>query len=181
MDIERTLETQRHRLLRIVAGLVVLLGVLAVGPVSRQFSDWVLGFVECVLSRAEAAVQYLVVTQACLMAGQCGLDVKRSQIAMPFAPEWNSDEADVSLIDCRQRLRVLRLVLGDLPRHALRLLRRIARQCRGAGRQLSVRFDLCCAASVHDWHLPANCIERPPDMFAGTLRFIPRDQFSLRA
>ena len=38
VDFEQALETQRHRLLRIIAGLVVLVGCLAVGPVSVSYT-----------------------------------------------------------------------------------------------------------------------------------------------
>jgi len=92
VDIERILETQRLRLLRIVAGLVVVAGVLTVGPVSRRFWEWTLGFVGVILMRAEAAAKYMLITQACLILDRCGLDVKRSQITVSLAPTGGSDE-----------------------------------------------------------------------------------------
>ncbi len=163
MDIERTLETQRLRLLRILAGLVVLLGVLAIGPVSRRFSDWILGFVGSVLSRAEASARYLLITQACLMVDQCGFDIDRSQIAVPAMPDLESDEVNISLIEIQRRLRVLRSVLMDLPRYALRLLRRIAKQARGHANHDSPDFSICASAPLNRARRAARRIERPPD------------------
>jgi len=64
-------------------------------------------------------------------------------------------------------------VLMNLPRHALRLLRRIARQTFGAIGPLP-RPTPCCSAPLRGWTLPASRIERPPDK--GLLRiadFLP--------
>ncbi len=163
MDIERTLETQRLKLLRIVAGLVLIVGVLAVGPVSRRFSDWTLGFVGALLPRIEAASRYMVITQACLMVDHCGLDVDRSQISMPIAPEWGADDADLSLAACRQRLRALRAVLSNVPRHALRLLRQIAKQNQRITNACQTFFNPCRSASISEWRQAERRIERPPD------------------
>jgi len=157
------LETQRLRLLRIVAGLFLALGVLAVAPVSQRFSDWTLGFVGSVLSRIELAVRYMVVTQACLMLDRCGLDVARSQIAMPFVPDSELDTAGVSACECRRRLRAMRSVLMDLPRHALRLLRRIARQMTCMNKECCRSFEVDLPLPPHHWRLGSRRIERPPD------------------
>jgi len=165
VDIERTLETQRLRLLRIVAGLVLIVGILAVGPVSRRFSDWTLGFVGSVLSRAEAAMRYLVITQACLMIDRSGLGLERRQIPVSlFSPQAVVD-TDVSLMECRRRLKLLRAMLMDLPRYALRLLRRIAKRDRRGrgGDQVPPRAGQMRSAFLSRWQLAANRIERPPD------------------
>ncbi len=167
MDIEQTLETQRHRLLRIVAGLVVLVGVLAVGPVSRRFSDWTLGFVGSVLSRAEAAARYLLITQACLIISRNGLDLDRRRIPEFLAPVVivDDDGTDISLTNCQGRLRALRAVLMDLPRYAGRLLRRMEKQVRRttSGDQASPRPEQNQSALLGRWRLAAKRVERPPD------------------
>ena len=164
MDIERALETQRLRLLRVIAGLVVLLGFLSVGPVSRGFSVWVCGFVGPVLARAEAAARYLVIAHAYRMAGRSGFDLDRRQISESFAGAFVTDDPDVSLLECQRRLKALRAVLMDLPLHALRLLRRIEKQRRRAMRadQASPDMDADISESLCQWRLAGNRIERPP-------------------
>jgi len=163
VDIKRTLETQRHRLLRIVAGLVVVLGVLAVGPVSRRFSDWTLGFVGEILSRAEAAARYLLITQACLMVDDSSFDIDRNRIAEALTPDMAFDETAVSLSACRHRLNALRALLLDLPRHALPHLRRIAKQMRRREEHGRNPAQMPLSASPDDWRLVPLRVERPPD------------------
>ena len=165
MNIERTLETQRHRLLRIVAGLLIVIGVLAIGPVSRRFSDWTLGFVLSVLPRLEAAVRYLAITQACLSISREGLDVDRHRFAASVGPEICLDVSGLSLAECRARLRAFRAVLRNLPRHALRLLRRsnasLARASDLFRHVTPPRSTL--SSSLDDWRLIGVRVERPPD------------------
>ncbi len=172
MDIERTLETQRLKLLRIVAGLLVLVGVLAVGPVSRRFSVWTLGFVGSILSRAEAAARYMTVTQACLMADRCGLGVDRRQIAVPVVPVIAANDTVLSTDECRRRLRVLRATLSNLPRHALRLLRQIARRIHRSAKGCSPRVVICRSAAIQAWQHATKRIERPPDKRAPISSFL---------
>ena len=165
MDLERTLETQRLRLLRLVAGLVVLVGVLSVGPVSRVFSVLICRYVGSVLSRAEEAARYLVIAHAYRVVARSGFDVDRSLISESLDRAVSADCADVSLPACRRRLKVLRAVLADLPRHALRLLCRIEKQNR---RTMRVDHSSPCpnarlSASLCQWRLAGNRIERPPD------------------
>ena len=165
MDFERTRETQRLKLLRIVAGLFVVLGVLAVGPVSRWFSEWTLGFVGSVLSRAEAAARHLLMTRVYLIARQSDLDLDRNQIAEALAAALIVDAPEVSLPECRRRLKTLRALLMDLPCHALRLLRRIAKQCRRSApmdRDLA-RPDMRRSIPPRAWQRIAFRVERPPD------------------
>jgi len=164
VDFERTMETQRLRLLRLVAGLIVWLGFLSVGPVSRGFSEWACGFVGSVLSRAETAARYLVIAQAHQMAARIGFDGDRRQISESFAGAFVTDDPDVSLLECQRRLKALRAVLMDLPLHALRLLRRIEKQRRRAMRadQASPDMDADISESLCQWRLAGNRIERPP-------------------
>ncbi len=165
MDFERTLEAQRHRLLRIVAGLVVMVGALSLGPISRRFSDWMLGFVGSILSRAEAAAKYLVIAQAHVMVSRGGLAIDQKRLSERLAQIAVTDNADISLSDCQHRLKALRAILMDVGRSAARLLRQIEKQMRRALR--TVRFlprpEQGLWASFLEWCLRANRIERPPD------------------
>ena len=165
MDLERAIETQRLRLLRIVAGLLVAVGVLTIGPVSCRFSDWVLDFVRSILSRVETAARYLVIAQARLMGARGGLDSDQSQLLDSLASVFVAEETGDSLPGCRKRLKALLAVLTHLPRHAARLIRRIERQTRGAARacRLSHCFEKRLLASLGDGRLAETRIERPPD------------------
>ena len=165
MDYERAIETQRLKLLRIVAGLDVLVGFLSLGPVSRGFSISVCGFVGAMLSRAETAARYLVIAQARSMEFRGGMITDRNRFSDSLAHGFFADEADVSLSDCRQRLQALCAVLTNLPCHAARLIRRIEKQMRGVTHacQLSYRFDTRQCPVLHDWRLARTRIERPPD------------------
>lgn len=170
MGFERALDIQRLRLLRIIAGLVLLLGFLSVGPVSRGFSVWACGFVGSVLARAEAAARYLVIAHAYRLAARGGFDVDRKQLAA-CAARVSIADADVSLADCQRRLRVLRMVLKDLPRAALRLLRQIVKQARrtGAERAFLPAPEVRLLGSPCDWRLARTRIDRPPDRVVTTL------------
>ena len=171
MDIERTLETQRLRLLRIVAGLVVVVGVLALGPVSRGFSVWVCGYVGSVLSRAELAARYLVIAQARLIAAQRGCDLDVSRFSETLVQSYAPPETASGVAEIRVRLRALRAVLMNVPRYALRLLRRIEKQVSGSGSRPSPRFDPCRSSDLCARRRAAIRIERPPDkgLFASLL------------
>jgi len=179
VDVERTLETQQLKLLRIIAGLAVVLGVLAVGPVSRWFSEWTLGFVGSVLSRAEAAARYLFMTQAYLILRERGVDLDRNQISEALGAELIVDAPDVSLPECRRRLKTLRALLMDLPRHALHLLRRIEKRYRRAPRsdQNLSRTDMRRSSPLNAWRKTALRVERPPDKnwFAAPSLSLPPD------
>ena len=162
MDIERTLETQRLKLLRMVAGLLLVVGVLAIGPVSRRFSDWTLGFVGSVLSRAEAAAKYLVIVQARLIASRSGIEIDEGRIFERLARVSLDDDVDFSLFQCRRRLKRLRAILMDIPHHAARLLHRIEKLMRRTDRRLP-RAATWLSLTLHDWRLAGHRIERPPD------------------
>jgi len=51
VDMERALETQRLKLLRVLAGLVLAVAFVSGAPLSRDFSRWARGVVASVLSR----------------------------------------------------------------------------------------------------------------------------------
>ncbi len=165
MDFERAIETQRLKLLRLVAGLVVLVGVLSLGPISRGFSISVCRFVGAMLSRAETAAQYLVIAQARLMESRSGSAIGQSRLSESLARAFVVDEKAVSLSDCRERLKALLAVLTHLPRHAARLIRRIEKQMWGfaCAERFSPRFNKHRSAMLRAWRLAGPRIERPPD------------------
>jgi len=145
-----------------VAGLLVAVGFLSVGPVSRSFSVWACGFFGPILSRAEAAAGYLVIAKARRVVAAHGFDVDRNPLSVSFTPEFTACDTELSLSDLRRRLEVLQAMLMDLPRHALRLLRRIDRRSPSAPRR-SPRPDACRSISLHEWRKVENRVERPPD------------------
>ncbi len=165
MDFERAIESQRLKLLRLVAGLVVLVGVLSLGPISRGFSISVCGFVGSVLSRAEIAAQYLVIAQARLIESRSGSAINQSRLSEALAHAFLADERDVSLSECRERLKALLAVLTHLPRHAARLIRRIEKQMRGviSLSWLSPSLEKHPSPALRDRQLAGPRIERPPD------------------
>ncbi len=184
MDFDRTLETQRLKLLRIVAGLVVVVGFLSVGPVSRGFSIWVRELVGAILTRAEAAARCLVIAQAGSMLARSGTDMDRNVFSENLARVFTVDETEVSLTDCGQRLKALRAVLMELPRHAARLIRRIQKHMRRATRAVRVSIDrkLCVCAALDGWLKPDTRIERPPDKVGiASLFFSPPPEFRREA
>jgi len=158
VDFEQAIETQRLRLLRILTGLVVLVGVLSAYPVSRCFSVSVCQFVGSILLRAETAARYLVIAQARMMGARRGIDVGFSE-SLAFI----ADDADVSVSECQRRLRALRAVLMDLPRCVLRLLRRIKKQSRVRVPRPSLCSDARISRFLRGWRLAGTRVERPPD------------------
>lgn len=163
MTTEQTLETLRLRLLRLVAGLLFVLGFLSVGAGSRGFSDWVFGYVGSVLSRAELAVRYLLIAQAKALGSQRGYEATHAMLSEALAQTRPVPEDTLTLADCRARLRALQAVLENVPRHALRLLRRISRQICGTGFAEALSLETWGCTFLRGWRLAAQRIERPPD------------------
>ncbi len=162
--MERALEVQRHRLLRVLVGLVLAVGFLSAGPVSHAFSRWVREGLSSLLSRAELATQYLVVVQARLIAERSGesLDLQKMiDIAHSNSARAGSEDCVCSL---RRRLRAVQTLLNDLPRQGQRLLRRIERAMR---RVVSGALALLCPEPQPSfdtaWRIAQTRIERPPD------------------
>jgi len=166
VNFEQAIEIQRLRLLRVVAGLIVLLGVLSLGPISQCFSVSVCRFTASILSRAEAAARYLVIAQARAMLSQSGNSVTESQLLACLDRVFAANENEISLADGLKRLRVLRAVLKNLPRAASRLLHQIAKRARSTGRaQVLLPFPEL-REGLRDWELTSARVERPPDKAA---------------
>ena len=159
MDLERSLETQRVKLLRLMAGWVAVLGVLTFGPVALPAPRWVRACFDAVLTRAELATQFLVRASA-LMHGADGLMV--SPLVACARKQQDADVPSAQVLFAR--MEALRDVLTNLPRYARRLLR--------VRKQAGEAFDFTEPSRVAparvrfagrhaDWTAPR--IERPPD------------------
>ncbi len=163
--MERALEVQRHRLLRVLAGLVLAVGFLSAGPVSHAFSRWAREGLSSVLSRAELAAQYLVVVHARLIAERSGesLDLQKMiDIAHSNCARVGSEH---SVCGLRRRLWAVQTLLNDLPRRGQRLLRQIERMLR---RAVSGALCLSCPETQEPSingaaRIALARIERPPD------------------
>ena len=70
VTIERTLETQRITLLRLLAGLAWLVVFASLAPAVSMVPHWVRRYVVSVLRRAEAAANNMLFVSACLLAGR---------------------------------------------------------------------------------------------------------------
>ena len=162
--MERALEVQRHRLLRVLAGLVLAVGFLSAGPVSHAFFKWAREVFSSVLSRAELAAQYLVVVQARLIAERSGesLDLQKMiDIAHSNSARVGSED---SVCGLRRRLRAVQTLLNNLPRRGQRLLRQIERMLRRAvSGALSLSYPEPQPSFDTAWRITSARIERPPD------------------
>jgi hypothetical protein len=162
----------------LVAGLLVAVGFLSALPVSRSFSDRTCQFIGSVLFRAEAAARCLVIVQARMIAAQSGRTIDRRSISEALSRAMAMSEAEVSLLTSHRRLKALRVMLSDLPRHALRLLHRIEKHQKRTGRacRVSPRPEVVLAVSLRDLRLAGTRIERPPDQsfLTGILMTLPR-------
>ena len=125
--MERAIETQRHRLYRVLAGLVLAIGFLSLAPLSQTFSCRAREVLASVLSRAELAARYLVVAQARVLAER-SVDSERL-----MALNDRVADSDTSVSGLWRRVRALQSVLNNLPRQGRRLLRRIERAIRCVG------------------------------------------------
>ncbi len=157
--MERTLETQRVKLLRLLAGWFTIVELVSMGPLRVELPRWMRSFLQTVLIRAEFAAQSLVIVAACVAVknGAGGSLPCRAPSVRCSHPTEYADDVPSTLAILR-RMRALRALLKDLPRRGLRLLR-TARRPRTARCQSSV----VVIPELHDWALAARRIERPPD------------------
>ena len=123
MDMEAALETQRLRLLRLLAGLAFALRLVSVVPVGSMAPQWTRRYVAWVLLRAEMAVQCLVFGTAVLLYGRGFVKAAGcSAPALTSLENGANDAVPAALLS--GRIARLRRVLRDLPRYARRLVRR---------------------------------------------------------
>ena len=162
VDLKRALETQRVKLLRLVTGWVVMLGILSGGPLAVPLPRWVRAFFETLLIRAEYAAQDLVRVSTYLQANSGLVD----PVGLP-RPCSEPNEDVPSALELIQRMKALRDVLEDLPRHARRLLRVLKTDELAfdfaAPPRLALGRDRLGAIGM-GWIAPR--VERPPDKIA---------------
>ena len=118
MDVERALETQRMKLLRLLARWAVVLEILAGGPLALPVPRWVRAFIDTLLTRAEYAAQILVKVSGRLQSTSGLADPINAP--RPLCPQTDDAPSVQALI---RRIAALREMLENLPRHARRLLR----------------------------------------------------------
>ena len=174
MEIEQGISTQRLRLSRLVTGLLVVVAFLSAAPFSCAYRTWLRRALLSILTRAEYAAQCLVMVQARILAVQAGVRDRNTLFAAAREHLHNlasSPEEDLpSFRALRRRLRELQAVLANLPRYALRLLRRLLGAGTGSGRG---RFVVCTEMRPRALRLGGDVLDRPPDKgsFDVTRRF----------
>ena len=164
MEMERALETQQGKLLRLLAGWFAVVGFMSLGPLRVELPQWMRAFLDSVLIRAEFAAQNLIWVAAYVaakkgMGGTAGLRPR----SIPFLKPVDSLDPVPSTQALLRRMKALRRLLETLPRQGVRMLRRRARN------KLKRSFwgtvwpvDLAPALS-RVCGLVAPRIERPPD------------------
>lgn len=159
--MEQALETQRLKLLRLLAGLAVALGLLSLAPAVSMLPRWVRSYVASVLVRAESAVHSLVIVAACglLRAQTSGASVGLSFPSLPIEALPEETPSTAALF---HRIKMLQAMLGDLPRQAERMVARMMKR-ESEPRERSRAWDLFAEEfGTTDTPVAAR-IERPPD------------------
>jgi len=134
VEIERALETQRVKLLRLLTGWFAVVVLLSVGPFAAP--RWARVFLDDLLVRAEFAAQCLVRVSAGLQADACWAVLIR-------------------------RMKALRRLLQDLPRYGRRMLRPLdAHESAATFGNSLMNLDRTHRVSPQ-WIAPG--VERPPD------------------
>ncbi len=160
MNIDAAYETQRLKLLRLLAGLVYVLAFVSVLPVASVMPVRVRAYVASVLDRAEAAADCLVIVAASLLFGY--RMPPENDLPMPLNAE-RMDERDVSAECLLQRIVALKTVLENLPRYAKRLVRRCAEPREERSFELSVMAFCGLKDALRAGQLLLPRVERPPD------------------
>ena len=159
VGLERALETQRVRLLRLLSGWFAVVAVLSGGRLAVPLPLWVRVFFDDLLIRAELAAQYMVQVSARMQArGDFamaeGVFVQPARVAL--APD------EVPSTDALMgRMRALRRVLRELPRYGRRLLRRLRGRAIDRIALSDDRARDVSRPALPQWNAPQ--VERPPD------------------
>ena len=171
LQIEEGIATQSQKLFRLVAGLLMAVAFASATPFSPACRRWICGHVLSVLIRAESAAQSLMIAQAFVLAGRRGMHFRPAALftsSGTLFPNGDRSEAELpSLSELTVRLKALRAVLFDVPRFAMRLLKRVVAQSvktmRGGGLpRYPAAYEGVCA---HRFVPEPN--ERPPDKVSG--------------
>lgn len=170
MDLERTLETQRVKLLRLLTGWFSIVVLLSVGPLALPLPFWFRSFLSGVLTRAELAAQYLVQASVCLQARD-GLAVFEGAPSFAGSTVWESVDPVPSTRELLRRMKALRRMLEDLPRHARRMMvQEIADEAFDFSRPVRARVIRDRLGMVGAQWIAAR-VERPPDKRGNALRW----------
>lgn len=165
MDVQAAIETQRLRLLRLLAGMLAVVAFVSAAPISRGFSRWVVEGVAAILPRAELAAQYLLFAQAGARAARANGPVDRRRLLDHALRDRPGDGNRITLSSLRHRLEVLRALLEDLPGFGLRLLRRVRKAMLRGSRphhpHPCAKADMTMPLDA--WRLAGARIDRPPD------------------
>jgi len=167
LNLERTLETQRVKLLRLVTGWLAVVVLVSGG--SLGLPRWARSFLADLIVRAEFAAQCLVLVSARLQTNERWAVAEDSPASVSRSEGGGAVDETPSVAVLLRRMKALRRVLQDLPRFGRRLLRPL----RGSEGEKRVR---CSTGRTHpidvapappEWVAPR--VERPPDK--GSLRF----------
>ena len=164
MEMEQALETQRAKLLRLLAGWFSLLEWLSFGPFQIELPRWVRVFFADLVIRAEFAAQSLIVVSARLSAKN-SLDGSSPTVhaLQPLAKVVESADDVPSTATLLQRIKALRAALENLPHQRVRPLRhRTKRQVASCRCKPNDPF-VAEGWGLHDLALVRPRIERPPD------------------
>jgi len=122
LDIAAALETQRLRLLRLLAGLLCVVQFVSLAPVISVLPFRIRLYVSSILDRAEAAADCLVIATASTLF-RYRAPVQAGEFLLPLDTE-SVTTSYASADDLLHRITVLRAILRNLPLHAKRLAQR---------------------------------------------------------
>jgi len=127
VTIERQIETQRRKLLRLVAGWLAVVAFMTAAPFAPSWTRWVRALLSSLLDRADAAAQCLLFVEARRIAEAHEGRVDQAWLSRQFdlLTARDADEPP-SLAALRRRAMALRCLLDNLSRRAARLLGRMA-------------------------------------------------------
>ena len=160
MDLERALEMQRVKLLRLLTGWFALMALVSGGSLAFPLPRWARSFFVDLIVRAEFGAQCLVRVSAHLQAGERWALAENSVSSFPVLEAGDAGEDVPSTAALIRRMKALRRLLRDVPRYARRLLRPLVADDRaghGAVACGSMRKELASP----QWIAPQD--ERPPD------------------
>jgi len=161
VNLERALEMQRVKLLRLLTGWFAVVALITAGPLAVPLPRWVRAVFADLLVRAEFAAQCLVRVSARLQAGERWAVAGASRSAFVGLATANCADDIPSTTALLRRMRALRRLLQDLPRFGRRLLRRLSDDSADAFLESIPTHESRAPSVAPQWVVPG--IERPPD------------------
>jgi len=167
VDLERALETQRVRLLRLLTGWFAVVALISAGPFAVPLPRWVRAVFADLLVRAEFAAQCLVRVSAHSQAGDRWVVAQGSSSSLaPLDKAERTDEVP-STATLLHRMKALRGVLQDLPRFGRRLLRHTDGDVSDTALGIAPTLERRTLSATPQWIAPG--VERPPDRLENNL------------